>query len=267
MAQKEVIKMSKKIWIKIKIGAFIVFGLTLLISYLVVIGNYQSIFSRANEYTILVTDAKGLFKGTLVTVNGLKAGRVYQMHLQDNQIIVHMKLEKRFSHMINSSSTASLRTEGVLGDRYVAIDTFDSQADPLAIGSGIPLQEDKEGVSNILSGDSELIIGVTQFFKEASTFLEDLNKSEDESLAESLKEISKQTKKFLSDDKNKDIRYILKHTRSILRKIDKGQGSLGALVNERSLHNRAITFLGGKPYKMFLDNIFGRNKKESGEDE
>ncbi|MDE0151897.1 MAG: MlaD family protein [Bdellovibrionales bacterium] len=258
--------MSKKVWIQVKIGAFIFSGLVLLGSYLVVIGNYQSLFARANDYTVLITNAKGLFKGTPVTINGLKAGRVHQIHLQDNQIVINMKIEKKLSHMINSTSKASLKTEGLVGDRYVAIDTLDSQAEPLPAGSNIPLEEDT-GVSNVFSGDSELIVGVTQFFKEASALLENLNESEDENLAESLKEISKQTKKFLSDDKNKDIKYILRHTRSILRKIDKGQGSLGALVNERSLHNRAVTFLGGKPYKMFLDNIFGGSKKESDEDE
>ena len=258
--------MSKKIWIQVKIGAFIVFGLALLVSYLVVIGNYQSMFTRANDYTTIVANATGLFNGTPVTINGLKAGRVHQLQLKDNHIIVHMKVKKELSHMINSTAIASLKTEGILGDRYIAINTTDSQADPLPTGSGIPLQEDK-GVSNVLAGDSEFVIGVTQFFKEASTLLENLNKSEDENLAESLRAISKQTKKFLSDDKNKDIKYILRYTRSILRKIDKGQGSLGALINERALHNQAITFLGGKPYKMFLKNVFSRDKKQSDDDE
>ena len=262
MAQKEATKMSKKIWIQVKIGVFIAFGLILLGSYLIVIGNYQSIFTRANTYKVFVNNARGLFNGTSTTINGIKAGRIHQIQLQENQIIVIVKIEKKFSYMINSTSKASLNTEGLLGDRYIAIDTTESQAEPLPAGSRIPLQEDK-GVSNLLSGDSELVIGVTQFFKEASSLLENLNKSGDENLAESLREISKQTKKFLSDDKNKDIKYILKHTRSILRKIDKGQGSLGALVNERSLHNRAVTFLGGKPYKMLLKNIFSGDKKDS----
>lgn len=258
--------MSKKIWVQIKIAAFIIFGLALLGSYLIIIGNYQSMFSRANNYKVLITNATGLFKGTPVTINGLKAGRVYKIQLQDNQIIVNIKIEKELSHMINSTSLATLNTEGVLGDRYIAIKTLESNADPLPIDSAIPLTEDKD-VSSLLSGDSELVTGVTQFFKEASILLENLNKSDDENLAESLKEISKQTKKFLSDDKNKDIKYILKHTRSILRKIDKGQGSLGALVNERSLHNRAVTFLGGKPYQMLLKNIFSRDSENSSEEE
>ena len=254
--------MSKKIWMQVKIAVFISFGLILLSSYLIVIGNYQSIFTRANAYDISVNNAKGLFKGTSVTINGLKAGRIHQIQLQENQIIVTIKIEKKISYMINSSSTASLNTEGLLGDRYVAIDTSDSKADPLPADSRIPLHEN-ESTSNVLSGDSELVTGVTQFFKEAGDLLKTLNESEDENLAENLREISKQAKKFLSEDKSKDLKYILKHTRSILRKIDKGQGSLGALVNERSLHNRAVTFLGGKPYKMLLKNIFGNEDKKS----
>ena len=241
---------------------FIFFGLALLSSYLIVIGNYQSIFTRANTYKIFVNNAKGLFNGTPVTINGIKAGRIHQIQLQENQIIVTMKIEKKFSYMINSTSTASLKTEGMLGDRYIAVSTAESKAEPLPAGSHIPFQKDKD-VGSLLSGDSELVINVTRFFEEASILLKNLNKSEDEDLAENLREISKQTKKFLSDDKNKDVKYILKHTRSILKKIDKGQGSLGALINERSLHNRAVTFLGGKPYKMFLKNIFGGDEKNS----
>lgn len=258
--------MSKKVWIPVKITIFIVFGLVLLSSYLIVIGNYQSIFTRTNSYKISINNAKGLFKGTSVTINGIKAGRVHLIQLQENQILITMKIETKFSYMINNTSKASLKTEGLLGDRYVAIETTESQASPLPSGSKLPLQENEE-TSNLLSGDSELVKGVTQFFKEASFLLENLNNSEDENLAENLREISKQTKKFLSDDKNKDIKYILKHTRSILRKIDKGQGSLGALVNERSLHNRAITFLGGKPYKMFLKNVFNSEEKKSNEED
>ena len=258
--------MSKKIWVQVKIALFITFGLAILGSYLIVIGNYQSMFSRANEYKIFITNAKGLFKGTPVTINGLKAGRVHQIQLKDNQIIIFVKIKTELSYMINSTSKASLKTEGVLGDRYVSIITPDSKADPLPKSSAIPLTQD-QNITNLLSNDSELVINVTRFFKEASALLENLNKSEDENLAENLREISKQTKKFLSDDKNKDIKNILKHTRSILRKIDKGQGSLGALVNERSLHNRAVTFLGGKPYKMLLKNIFDRDKKDSNDNE
>ena len=258
--------MSKKIWVRVKIALFIIFGLTILSSYLIVIGNYQSIFSRTSQYKILITNAKGLFKGTPVTINGLKAGRVHKINLKDDQLIVFVKVKIELSYMVNNTSKASLKTEGVLGDRYVSITTDDSKADPLPVNSVIPLTKD-QNISHLFSSDSELVVGVTRFFKEASSLLENLNKSEDENLAESLKEISKQTKKFLSDDKNRDVKNILKHTLSILRKIDKGQGSLGALVNERSLHNQAVTFLGGKPYKMFLKNIFDRDKKDSSADE
>ncbi len=258
--------MSKKIWVQVKIALFITFGLTILGSYLVVIGNYQSLFSRTHQYKIITTNAQGLFKGTPVTINGLKAGRVHQIHLKDDQVIVFVKVKTELSYMVNSTSEASLKTEGVLGDRYVSIITAHSKADPLPEGSAVPLAQD-QNISNLLSNDSELVVGVTRFFKEASALLENLNKGEDENIAESLKEISKQTKKFLSDDKNRDIKNILKHTLSILRKIDKGQGSLGALVNERSLHNQAVTFLGGKPYKIFLKNIFGRDKEDSTADE
>ena len=78
-------------------------------------------------------------------------------------------------------------------------------------------------------------------------------------------EISTRVQKLLSEDKNKDVKEILTRTKNILRKIDKGEGTLGALVNDLSLHKKAVSFLGGRPYTGLLKSIFssGRSSKRS----
>ena len=253
--------MSKKLIINLKAGSFILFGLTLLVSYLVVIGNYQSLFSSSNKYTITLDNSQGLFKGSSVTINGLKVGSVYYIELQSTRVLVHLQIKKNFSTMVNQSSTASLQTEGMLGDKYIAIHTSDDSAPAIPTGSSIQTKDSKN-ISNLLIGEGALVENISKFFKEAATLVESLNTKEDKgNLAENLKNVSQGAEKIFSKENSQEVKAILRHTKSILRKIDKGEGSLGAVVNDRSLHDKALTFLGGKPYKVFLKSIF--NKRNS----
>ena len=253
--------MSKKVLVKIKATIFILVGLTLLGSYLVVIGNYQSVFSFSNEYKIRLNNVEGLFKGTPVTINGMKVGRVQKVELEGEKMIALLSIRSKYAYIINESSLVELKTEGFLGDRYVDISSTDFSKPPLTSGSTLKIRSGSS--TDILSKDGSLIPAITQFFEESQKLLAQLNEAGDEeSFGEALKDISSQLKKFLSEDKNKDVKDILKHTKSILRKIDRGKGTLGAIVNDRSLHNKAVSFLGGKPYKTMLQSIFSNSKDE-----
>ena len=247
--------MSKKILVKVKATIFILVGFTLLGSYLVVIGNYQSAFSFSSEYKIRLKNVEGLFKGTPVTINGMKVGRIQKMELEGEQMAVHLSIQSKYTYIINESSFAELKTEGFLGDRYIDISSTDFSKPPLAPGSTLKMQSGKSAKS-LLSKDNDLIPAVTKFFEEGQKLLSQLNKDDEENFVKALQDVSAQLKKFLSEDKNKDVKAILKHAKSILRKIDRGKGTLGVIVNDRSLHNEAITFLGGKPYKKVLKSIF-----------
>ena len=248
--------MSKKILVKIKATVFILVGFTLLVSYLVVIGNYQSIFSFSTDYKIVVDSAEGLFKGTPVAINGMKVGRVQNINLEQNKMVIHLRVRTKYTPMVNESSIVEFKTEGFLGDKYINIYSTDFSKPPLKPGSNLNIKS-TNSLSNLLSKENNIIHVVTQFFEEGHKFLENLNEAEnEENFGEVLRNTSSQLQKFLSDDKNKDVKDILRHTKSILRKIDRGKGTLGAIVNDQSLHNQAISFLGGKPYKTVLKSIF-----------
>ncbi len=257
--------MSKNLLVRVKTTVFILAGLTILVSFLVVISNHQSVFSFSSKYKLVLNDAEGLFKGTPVTINGMKVGRIQNVGLEEDQIIVLLSIKSKYASMINQSAIAELKTEGFLGDKYINISSTDFSQPPLEPGSSLSLKSENS-LKNLLSKENNIITVVTQFFEEGHKLLVHLNKEEnEENFGMALKDISVQLQKFLSDDKNKDVKDILKHTKSILRKVDKGQGTLGAIVNDRSLHNQAISFLGGNPYKNMLKSIFKKNssKKET----
>ena len=252
--------MAKKTVKNLKAGVFIFIGLALLISYLVVIGGYQSLFMSINKYNLMLKNAGGLFQGSYVTINGMRVGNVYSITLEDDKVLVSIGVKKRFEKFVNQSSIAKVKTKGLLGDKYVSIDTK-TTAPVLPKGSFIKT-EYLEGESN--SKEEDLLESVTTLVKEASSFISHLNQEGEQHLAEELRAISQKTQKLLSEDNSKNVTDILIHLKSILKKIDEGQGTLGAVVNERTLHKRALGFLGGKPYKGVLNYIFrGSSKKSS----
>ena len=250
--------MSKKA--KIKTWLFLFIGLFLLTVFTLIVGNNQNLFYPTKDYKARFNDIQGLFEGSVVTVNGIRAGNIKNMEFNENNIIVTFGIRKKYVQYINQSSKAYIKTQGLVGDKYIAIQTVES-APPLNPDDFI--QAESNQMLSLFSEQGELSQNISLFFKEAAVFLSKINQGEDQNFLGELSHISKQTQKFFSDQNNKEVQAILKHTKNILKKIDKGQGTLGALVNTPSLHNRALSFFGGKPYKKFLKSVLPQKKEPS----
>lgn len=252
--------MSKKTIKQVKTGIFIFVGIFLCVLFTLVVGNNQNMFYSTIKYKARFDNAQGLFVGSIVTVNGIRAGNISAIEFEDNNIIVIFGMRKNYAQYVNQSSVAYVRTRGIVGDKYIAIHTKKT-GPPLSEGSFIPSPM-SNNVMGIFSEQGELALSVASFFKEAGVFLARVNSQEKERhFLSELNKISSQTQKFLSNDKNKDLKEILTYTKNILKKIDQGQGTLGALVNDRSLHNKALSFLGEKPYKKILKSFFPWKKE------
>ena len=67
-------------------------------------------------------------------------------------------------------------------------------------------------------------------------------------------------KGFLSKKDQKELSEILKRTNNILKKIESGEGTLGALINDRRLYSRVLVILGERP-KNYLQDLTGQSGK------
>ena len=245
--------MKKKIERNIKSIAFIVVGSVLLISYMMVIGNYQTILFRVNKYKILLNNSEGLFNSGYAAVNGLRAGNITDITLEGDKVLVTIAIKKKYAHFINQSSLAYVKGSGVLGDKYIYIETKE-EAPILPNHSFIKTKDDSDIGSDIASDIQKLV-------HEVNLFVQELNKEGEQNLAQELKNISNQIQTLLSDKNNQSIQKILTHFGSILQKIDNGQGTLGALINNQELHNKAVSFLGQDSYSNIMKLLLRRKKK------
>ena len=104
------------------VGIFVVIGL-LCIAYMTVkLGNVG--FLGENTYSLYAkfTSVTGLRVGNPVNMLGLEIGRVNSFKMdQENQVaIVELKINKGIE--VYDDAIASIKTEGLIGDKFVSID-------------------------------------------------------------------------------------------------------------------------------------------------
>jgi len=183
-----------------RLGAFIIATLAILVAGIFVIGGKQYLFSSTYQLKAQFDNVEGLDAGGDVRVGGVHSGTVHSIVLPNKpgeKVTVIMDLGKSTHEIIKQDSVASIETEGLLGNQFLAI-SFGSAGtagvrDGDTIGSLPPLEmaELLNKMSGILDSSQQAIHNATQ----ATANLD-----------------------------------------SISAKIDRGQGTAGALVNDKQLY-------------------------------
>jgi len=183
-----------------RLGAFIVVALAILVAGVFLIGNKQYLFSSTYRVKAQFANVVGLADGADVRVGGVHSGTVHAIelpHTAGGKVTVVMDLDNSTHEIIKQNSVASIETEGLLGNQYVAI----------SFGS--------DGVAEVKNGDTieslpPLIM--SDMLKTASGILD--------------------SSKLAVDNATQ----ATAHLNSVTAKIDNGQGTVGALVNDKELY-------------------------------
>jgi phospholipid/cholesterol/gamma-HCH transport system substrate-binding protein len=184
-----------------RLGAFIVATLAILVAGIFIIGGKQYLFSSTYQLKAQFDDVVGLDAGGDVRVGGVHVGTVHDIvlpHKAGDKVTIVMDLGKSTHQIIKQDSVASIETEGLLGNQY------------LAISFGSP------GATGVLDGDT---IGSRPPLEMA-----DLLKKMSGILDSSQQAIQNATQATANLD-------------SISSKIDAGRGTAGALVNDKQLYS------------------------------
>jgi len=104
------------------VGIFVVIGLACIGYMTVKLGNVG--FFGESTYSLYAKfgTVTGLREGNPVNMLGLEIGRVQKFTLdqEDQQVLVEFKIDKGIE--IYDDAIASVKTEGLIGDKYVAVD-------------------------------------------------------------------------------------------------------------------------------------------------
>jgi len=228
------------------VGTIIVIGLSLFVLLTIIIGNSDGTFLKSqNVYKSIYKEVRGIYVGSEVTVHGVRTGNVIDMSiLKDGTIEVTFTIKQNHTFMINQSSTAQLKTQGALGDRYINIATQNLSALPLPAGQHIKTAPALD-ILSLISGGEKNKKSIESLIGEFDLFMKKLNASD--------------MSNFLSPSNRRELSSILRSLSSILKKVDQGKGSLGSLVNNKNLYNRLLILLGERP-RNYLKDLSKKSK-------
>jgi phospholipid/cholesterol/gamma-HCH transport system substrate-binding protein len=184
-----------------RLGAFIVATLAVLAAGVFVIGSKEYLFRSTYQLKTQFDNVAGLEEGADIQVGGVHSGTVHSIalpHKPGDKVTVVMELDKSTQEIIKRDSVASIETEGVLGNQFVAI----------SFGSA--------GQAGVKNGDT--------IQSEPPLLMADLLKKTSGILDSSQVAIQNAT-------------LATAHLNSVSAKIDSGQGTVGSLVNDKQLYN------------------------------
>lgn len=111
----------KNINIETGVGIFIIIGLLSLAYLSVNLGDVELFGSEQYPVTARFANVSGLKPGATVEIAGVEIGKVSKIELNDYEAVVGMLINPEVK--LQEDSIASIRTQGIIGDKYIKIKT------------------------------------------------------------------------------------------------------------------------------------------------
>jgi outer membrane protein OmpA-like peptidoglycan-associated protein len=149
-----------------RVGVFIVLGLLFLSIGVFLIGNKDFLFSSTYRLKADFQNVGGLNNGADVRVGGIHEGTVKEIDLpsqSDGKVTVVMNLRSATRNIIKKDSRVSIKTEGLLGDKYIEISFGSAKADAVQNGDTIASETPKDMSEQARALADEAKAGVAAF--------------------------------------------------------------------------------------------------------
>lgn len=186
-----------------RLGAFIVLTLAILSVAVFMIGDKELMFKSTYKINTQFQNVSGLTEGAEVRVGGIHKGTVKRIDLPDRpdgKVIVVMELRTATKKVVKQDSVAAIKSEGLLGDKYVEVSFGSEEAPALkggeTLGSEPPLDI------------ADLIKKTDQILDSAKGAVENIGATSS-------------------------------NLEAISAKINQGQGSVGAMINDKTMYKEA----------------------------
>lgn len=267
--------MDKKVANNVIVGVFITLGTIAFIFLLFNIGGGVNVFSSQLHVNGRFPQVKGLHQGSEVSLSGLRIGVIKDIHIATDgskDLIVELAIAKKYAASIRQNSQATIKTQGVLGDKYIEVSIGTEDSPPLKNGDTISSAEQ----TDLFTKSGNLVNDVSRYFDqdgEVTVLLKNLNK-----LSTNLVDLSTQIKsqkgilhEMFYGTTGSNLNKSVTKLESILSKIDDGEGTLGALVNDPAVYEDIKSMTGGAKrstvLKYFMKQFIDSGEKEAAKGE
>jgi phospholipid/cholesterol/gamma-HCH transport system substrate-binding protein len=272
---------------ELKVGLLVLVVAGLIAYMSMSVSENPNIFGHANRAWFLVKDANGLVKGSQIKSAGIPVGVIKNVSLQDGQARVDLETKSDFP--LYTSAAVEIKSQGILGDKNVAIVAGSPTDPPLADKGQIMNVKDSGSLDKVIESVGDIadnLKSTAAALKEAMTedgsrkqilgrivsniehLTQDIsditsrNKGKINNIVDQVDRITKNLDDLLTDEGDQSLKKQLKDTVAradsamknldeITGKINRGEGTIGKLVNDDETVENLNTALDG--VNNFLD--------------
>ncbi len=214
----------------LRVGLLVIAALLLVALTILMVGNRRQLFIRHTRYSTSFINVTGLEHGSPVKLNGVTVGFIETIELpagaQQPRIEIRFTLDSRYTERIRADSGVSIRSVGLLGDKYLEITAGSPDTERILEGGIVPGRDPAELAQFVATG-GDLLQNLISISVSLKTILGRIEAGEG-LLGELTR--SPESGSHLSENLTQTVATL----GSILGKIERGEGLLGRLVSEES---------------------------------
>jgi phospholipid/cholesterol/gamma-HCH transport system substrate-binding protein len=271
-------------WLKsleLKVGALVVVVGGLVGAMSMQVSDDPAFFSRKQKAYFLLDSATGLIKGSTVKTAGIPVGVIKDISLQNGRARVDISVDQGLG--LKSSAGVQIKSAGILGDKHVEVYPGGLSDPELPDGGQILNVSDQGALDNVLSkvgeiaeslkkvsdnladavsedGTNKHILGrIVQNIEKLTSDLSQITSENKEQIGEIVDQVNNITTTLddlINDESDKGFKKTWKNTMArldatmknveeISSKINKGEGTIGKLVNDETTVEELNTAIQG----------------------
>ena len=238
--------MAQSLKTEIKVGAFIVSGIFLLVLFVFAIGDISTYFQPGYALRVLFATANGITEGSPVQYAGVEVGKVQRVNIKyraDRTPSVEVLVRLPSNVTVREDDEAAISTFGLLGEKYLEITPGPGQGG-IVEPDGQLVGQPPVSTEDVIERSSEVLNELKQTLQGVNNLVGDLEARV--YLKEALQEARDATRhwKALGERLNVAMTYT-----------ESGEGSLGKLLFSDDLYQRMVLLvddLRAHPWKLLV---------------
>jgi phospholipid/cholesterol/gamma-HCH transport system substrate-binding protein len=159
---------------RFRVGLVVLIALFAMMIGIFMIGQRANLFRKKFPYETRFDSAAGLIAGNVVSLNGVVVGNVQEVNLSgdpaDRTVRVVYDVVRRWAPMLRQGTRASIKTRGLLGDKYIELEGGKADEPEVPIGGEIPAAPGA-GLEKLLQGSGDLLTDLSAIAKSLRNIL------------------------------------------------------------------------------------------------
>jgi phospholipid/cholesterol/gamma-HCH transport system substrate-binding protein len=226
---------------RFRVGLVVLIALIFLMFGVLMVGRRAHLFTSKLPYQTQFDSAAGLVSGNPVRLNGVTVGNVLEVNLSpdpaDQRVRVVYEVDRKIRTRLRTGTTASIKTIGLLGDKYVEL-AGGRPEEPIVEPGGDIKAAQGAGLEKLLEGSGDLLTDLGGIARSLKNILEGMEKG----------------------GVGRNLNSTLASLSDVLGKVNRGESLAGKLLADRRYGEETGRSLTAAVTS--LRNVFGKVEKD-----